>query len=117
MVSLLRHEPKTPFLSTLSCSRHSVLEGIGDQQATWTALDETSTDTDETGGSNGTSNGDQLDLAVAQASLELIHIGTQVASADAFGFVVESLELQVRYVRLFLFVERHDEEYGREDEG
>lgn len=50
------------------------VEGIGDQEAAGAALGETASDGDEEGRADGATGGDELDLTVIKAPVEMAHV-------------------------------------------
>jgi len=60
------------------------VKGIGDQETAGAALCETASDGDEEGRTDGTTSGDELDLTVAKAPMEMAHV-IRVAMIKAAG--------------------------------
>jgi hypothetical protein len=70
-------------------SKQASIKGITKEQTSGTAILETTTDTDKKCRSNGTANGNELDLAVAEVALKLVRIvrGTVLNVGCGNGFL------------------------------
>jgi len=65
-------------------TKEASVDGVGKEQATRTALVETTADTDEEGSSNGAANGHELDLSVSKTTVEVIGVLDDLAFIMAF---------------------------------
>lgn len=72
------------------------IESIGDKQRAWATIYQAVADAHKQGGSNRSSDGDHLDLAVAEVALEAVRIAGEFDAAIAF--------IVWREWRRFLFV-------------
>lgn len=66
-------------------TKETSVDRIGEEQAAWAALVETAANTDEESGSNGATNGHELDLSVSKTAMKVIIVLNDLAFLVAVG--------------------------------
>lgn len=85
-------------------AEETAVGSVGNEQTAGTTTGKTAADTDEEGSADGATDGDELDLTIAQATLKLVGIVRGDAMLDVWAVAIGGLEA---FIRVFLFFGVH----------